>query len=156
MNRQLVGRTYGPYVYEVGAEKIREFALAIGGGIPSSVYAHPAPEGLSREYWDAEYARERHGALVAPPTFCVNFAIKPFVAATTDPDLQINLLLLVHGEQELEFVEPVKAGDVITTTGTITDLYEKSGKDFVVVTTSSRNQHGREAVRGVWTAVVRK
>lgn len=156
MNKALLGRTYGPYRYEVGAEKLREFALAIGNGVPSMIYAQPMPPDLSRSYWDDAYAREHHGALVAPPTFCVNFAIKPFVATTLDRELGINLLMLVHGEQEFEFLEPVKAGDVIETTGTVAELFEKSGKDFVVVKTCSKNQHGREAVRGTWTAVIRK
>jgi acyl dehydratase len=156
MNTALVGRTYGPYRYEVGAEKIREFALAIGGGVPSAIYPQPMPADLAKAYWDADFAKEHHGALVAPPTFCVNFAIKPFVASTLDPELGLNLLMLVHGEQEFEFDEPVKAGDVLETTGTITELFEKGGKDFVVMKTVSRNQHGREAVRGTWTAVIRK
>jgi acyl dehydratase len=155
MNTALVGRTYGPYRYEVGAEKIREFALAIGGGIPSAIYAQPMPADLSPAYWDEAFAKE-HGGLVAPPTFCVNFAIKPFVACTADAELGLDLLMLVHGEQEFEFDGPVRAGDVLETTGTIAELYEKSGKDFVVMKTVSRNQHGREAVRGTWTAVIRK
>ncbi len=151
-----VGRSYGPYRYEVGAEKIREFALAIGGGVPSSIYPPAFPADLPRDYWDDAYAKEHHGALVAPPTFCVTFAIKPFVACTLDPELGLNLLLLVHGEQELETLEPVRAGDVMVTVGTLAEHYEKNGKEFVVVRTVSTNQHGREAVRGAWTAVIRK
>jgi acyl dehydratase len=65
-------------------------------------------------------------------------------------------LLLVHGEQSFEFLAPVRAGDLLKTVGTVSELYEKSGKDFVIVTTVTTNQHSREVVRGVWTAVVRK
>lgn len=158
MNQSLIGKTYGPYTYEAGAEKIREFAYAIGGGIPSMVYQHPPPDGTSREYVDAAYARETHGpgGLVAPPTFCVNFAMKPFVVATLDEELDLNLLQLVHGEQEFEFGVPVRAGDVLTTVGTIADLYDKNGKDFVIMSTQTHNQRGELAVKGTWTAVVKK
>lgn len=156
MDRSLIGKSYGPFVYEVGAEKIREFAFAIGGGVPSRALPAEAPAGIAREYHDAEYATARHGALIAPPTFCVNFAIKPFIACTIDPGLALDFVQLVHGEQAFEFPEPVRAGDVMTTTGQITDLFEKSNMDFVVMKTVSTNQHGREAVRATWTAVIRK
>ena len=33
------GRRYGPFTYQVGIEKVREFALAVGGGIPSSGFS---------------------------------------------------------------------------------------------------------------------
>jgi hypothetical protein len=158
MNASLIGKTYGPFVYEAGAEKIREFAYAIGGGIPSMLYVHTPPDGTSREYLDAAYAAEQHGpgGIIAPPTFCVNFAMKPFLAGTLDPVLDLNLILLVHGEQAFEFPEPVRAGDVLTTVGKIAELYEKSGKEFLIMSTETRNQHGRVAVLGTWTAVIRK
>lgn len=149
MRESVIGRTYGPYTYEAGAEKIREFALAIGGGVPSSVYDAPAPADLPRAYLDGE-------RVIAPPTFCVTFALKPFAAAIDDPAVGIDKLRLVHGEQAFEFIEPVRAGDTLTTVGTITGLIEKAGKEFLTVTTVSKNQHGREVVRGTWTAVVIK
>lgn len=155
MNVSLVGRTYGPFTYEVGAEKIREFAFAIGGGVPSLIYPQTPPEGLSRAYWDEAFARE-HGGLVAPPTFAVNFAIRPFVTSTLDPELGLNMLRLVHGEQEFEHLVPVRAGDVMTTTGTLVELLEKASLNVVVMRTESKNQRGETAVRATWTAVIRK
>jgi hypothetical protein len=151
MDTSLVGRAYGPTRYEVGAEKIREYALAISGAIPSRIYPHPPPADLPAAYWDSA-----GGPLTAPPTFCVTFAIQPFVAATLDAALGIDLVRLVHGEQEFEFGAPVRAGDVLTTTGTLSQLFEKSGKEFVVMSTVTHNDRGEEVVRGTWTAVVRK
>lgn len=150
------GKTYGPNTYEVGAEKLREFAYAIGGGIPSMAWEAPPPADLPREYWDAAYARERHGGLVAPPTFCVNFAIRPFVACSLDPDLAIDMLRLVHGEQAFEFLEPVRAGDVLTSTGHVVEHFERGNKVFLIVETVSANQHGRVAVKARWTVIIRK
>ncbi|MFN7135730.1 MAG: hypothetical protein ACK4N5_26895 [Myxococcales bacterium] len=40
LNPEHVGRTYGPFLYDVGAEKIREFALAISGGVPSAAFGY--------------------------------------------------------------------------------------------------------------------
>ena len=55
----------------------------------------------------------------------------------------MNVLRLVHGEQEFEFHEPVRPGDLLETEGEITRLQERGNLDFVEVTTTTRNQHGR-------------
>jgi acyl dehydratase len=154
---KFIGRSYGPYVYEAGAAKMREFAFAISGGVPSHGFTGSgAPEGLNPLLWDSAAAKAGpYGALVGFPTFPVAFAIAPFGQAVADPELGINLLLLVHGEQEFEFFEVIRPGDVLTTTGVITDIFHKAKKDFVIVTTETKNQHGRPVVKGTWTAVIR-
>lgn len=152
-----VGRRYGPFTYEVGVEKLREFAFAVGGGVPSLAFAGNAPpDGLLPVLHDKQAAAQSpYSAIVAMPNFAVVFAIAPFSAAIMDPELQLNVMMLVHGEQEFEFVEVVRAGDVLTTTGEITRAVSKSGKDFLTVQSESKNQHGRVVVRGTWTAVIR-
>jgi len=155
LDPRFVGRKYGPYPYKLGLEKMREFAYVVAGGVPSIGYGHP-PEGLNPLLWDERAAKAGpYGSVVAFPTFCVTFAIRPFSAAVTDPEIGINLLLLVHGEQEFEFFDVMRDGDVMTTTGEITQIFEKSDKDFVVVVTESRNQRDQLVVRGTWTAVIR-
>ena len=44
----------------------------------------------------------------------------------------------------------------MSTVGTITQIYEKAGKDFVTVVTESKNQKDKLVVRGTWTAVIRQ
>jgi ribosomal 30S subunit maturation factor RimM len=44
---------------------------------------------------------------------------------------------------------------VIETVGEITRIQERGNLDFLEVTTTSTNQHGRLVVRGLWTAIVR-
>lgn len=152
---KFAGKKYGPYPYKVGLEKMKEFAFAVSGGVPSIGYAGPPP-GLAPLYWDEQAAKDGpHKGVVAFPTFCVTFAIRPFAAAITDPEIGVNLLMLVHGEQELEFFDVMRDGDVMTTTGEIAQIYERNGKDFIVVSTESRNQQGKLVVRGKWTAVIR-
>src|SRR5262249_62426011 len=93
--------------------------------------------------YDEEAAKKGpYGTVIAFPTFAVNFAIAPFAAAVGDPELGINLVMLVHGEQEFEFFDVLRAGEVVTTTGSITQIYEKSQKDFLVVVTESKNAQG--------------
>jgi acyl dehydratase len=156
IDRKYVGREYGPYRYELGLEKMKEFAFAVSGGVPTIGYGEP-PAGVSPLLYDEAKAKEsRYGSVIAFPTFCVTFAIRPFVAAVADPELGINLLMLVHGEQEFELFDVMRPGDVMTTTGKITAISEKSGKDFLTVVTESKNQTGKLVVRGTWTAVIRQ
>jgi len=156
LDQRFVGKTYGPFRYQLGLEKMREFSYAVAGGVPSSGFS-PAPEGLHPLLYDEEAAKKGpYGAVIAFPTFAVNFAIAPFAAAVGDPELGINLVMLVHGEQEFEFFDVLRAGEVVTTTGSITQIYEKSQKDFLVVVTESKNAQGKLLLRATWTAVIRR
>jgi acyl dehydratase len=150
-----LGRRYGPFRFTVGLEHLRDFVAATGGGVPGRLF-RTAPEGSHPWTWDeAAAASSPYGGLVAPPSFAATFAIEPFAAACTDPALGIDVRRLVHGEQEFELLVPVRPGDVMTTTGEITDLRQRRSLDFIEVTTTSENQRGEAAVRGVWTAVIR-
>lgn len=157
IDKKHIGNVYGPTRYEVGSVKMKEFAYAVAGGVPSFGFTGTgAPAGL--EPWfhdDAAAAASPYGSLIALPSFAVVFAIAPFGLAVSDPALGIDLLRLVHGEQEFEFLEPVRPGDVMVSTGVITHIFDKAAKDFLTVTTESKNQHGRIAVRGTWLAVIR-
>jgi acyl dehydratase len=157
LDKRFIGRSYGPFVYEAGLEKMREFAFAVGGGIPSTGFsATGAPEGLHPYLHDEQAAKTSSwGSVIAMPNFAVTFAIVPFGKACTDPELQVNLMRLVHGEQKFEFFEVVRPGDRLTTTGTITNLFSKRSLDFLEVTTETKNQTGAMVVRAVWTAIIR-
>lgn len=158
IDKKYIGKKYGPTTYEVGAEKLREFAYAIAGGVPSLGFTGKgAPEGLHPWLHDAQAAKQSpFGTIIGLPNFAVVFNIGPFGQAVTDPELGINLLKLVHGEQEFEFFDVLRPGDVMTSTGVITNIYEKAGLDFLVVTSESHNQTGKLVVRGVWMAVIRQ
>ena len=150
-----LGRRYGPYRFEVGLERIRDFVAAVGGGVPGRVFSAPPPDPHPFTWEEAAARASRHRGLVAPPAFATAFAIQPFAVACSDPELGLNVLRLVHGEQEFELFEVIRPGDVIETVGEITRIQERGDLDFLEVTTTSRNQHGRLVVRGVWTAIVR-
>jgi len=156
VDKKYLGRRYGPYRFQVSVEHIKDFVAATGGGVPGHAFA-AAPDRHHHPWtWDEEAAKASpHGGIVAPPAFATTFAIEPFARACADPELAVNVLRLVHGEQEFEFHEPVRPGDVLETVGEITRLQERGNLDFVEVTTTTRNQHGRLVVKGVWTAIVR-
>ena len=142
INGELKGKSYPAFEYEVGREKIREYAYAVG--------EHDAI------YHDAGAARAAgFRNVVAPPMFCVVYSAGAMGPAILDPELAISLMMMVHGSQQFEWGEPVVAGDVISTEATMKELYEKDGKEFYVWESESRNQDGATTVKGTWTNIVR-
>jgi acyl dehydratase len=135
-------KTYPPHEYEVGKEKIREYALAVG---------EDNPVHHDRERAQAAGFRD----VVAPPMFAVVFSSGSVAPGIFDPEVGINFAMMVHGGQEFVWGEPICAGDTITTETRVADIYEKDGKGFYVFESVSRNQHGQEVVRGTWTNIVR-
>src|SRR3954471_3407425 len=105
-----IGKQWPAATYEVGAEKIREFADAIGAG--SDVH---------RDHEAAKSAGFRD--LVAPPMFCVVYSARAIGPAILAPGSGINLSMLVPGSREFEWDEPVCDGDVIETTATCSEIY---------------------------------
>ena len=142
MDTSKIGKTYPAFEYEVGREKIREYANAVGEGNP----VHH-----DREAAEAAGFRD----VVAPPMFVVVYSAGAMGPAILDPEIGINLMLMVHGGQEFVWGEPVCAGDTITTEATAKDMYEKDGRKFYVFESVSTNQDGQEVARGTWTNLVR-
>ena len=98
----------------MGREKIREYANAVGEGNP----VHHDPEAARRRGFRN---------VVAPPMFCVVYSAGAMGPAILDPETGINLMMMVHGGQEFEWVEPVVAGDTITTEVTLKDVTRRTG-----------------------------
>ncbi len=139
---EAVGKQWPPATYEVGREKIREYANVIGVDNPVHFDREAA---LAAGYRD----------VVAPPMFCVVYAAPAMGPAIIDPEVGINLAAMVHGGQQFVWGEPVCSGDVITTTAACTEIEEKGGMGFYVFESTSVNQDGAMTVRGTWTNIVR-
>jgi acyl dehydratase len=136
------GKTYPPFEYEVGKEKIAEFARAVGEENPV--------------YFDRQTAREAGFRDVpAPPMFAVVYSAGSVGPAVLDPEVGINLMMMVHGGQEFVWGEPVCAGDTITTETRVEDISARDGRGYYVFVSTSKNQEGQEVVRGTWTNIVR-
>ena len=142
VNEAAKGKTYPPVEYEVGREKIKEYAWAVGED--NAVH-------LDREQAKAAGFRD----VVAPPMFAVVYSWGAMGVAALDPEVGMNFAMLVHGGQEFVWGEPVVAGDTITTETTVKEIYERGGMGFYVFESVSRNQDGQEVVRGTWTNIVR-
>jgi acyl dehydratase len=136
------GKRYPPFEYEVGKEKIREYAHAVGEDDPV--------------YFERQAARAAgFRDIPAPPMFAVVYSAGAMGPAILDPEVGIDFMRMVHGGQELVWGEPVCAGDTVTTTAECKDIREQDGKGFYVFESVSTNQDGKEVVRATWTNIVR-
>jgi acyl dehydratase len=142
VNTDAQGKTYPPHDYEVGREKIREYAHAVGEDNPI--------------YFDRERAKEAgFRDVAAPPMFAVVYSAGAVGPAVLDPEVGIDFAMMVHGSQEFVWGEPVCAGDTIATETTVREIEDRGGMGFYVFESVSHNQDGQEVVRGTWTNIVR-
>jgi len=142
VSTQAVGKRFPAATYAVGREKIREYAHAVGETNPLHL--------------DPEAARAAgHADVVAPPMFVVVYSAPSMAPAIFDPEVGLNLAMMVHGGQEFVWGPPVVAGDEITTTATVTSIEERGGMAFYVFESVSRNQRGETVCTGTWTNIVR-
>jgi acyl dehydratase len=142
VNTQAVGKTYQPVLYAVGREKVKEYARAVGETNPVHLDFQAAR--------DAGYAD-----VVAPPMFAVVYSAPSVGPPIFDPEIELNFAMMVHGSQEFEWGTPVVAGDEITTTSAVKDIFEKDGRGYYVFESISTNQRGEQVCRGTWTNIVR-
>jgi len=137
-----VGKEWGPETFAVEADRIRQYADAVGE--------------QSDVHQDSETAKAAgFRDVVAPPMFCVVYSAPAMGPAILDPEVEMNFGAMVHGGQAFEWSEPVCSGDEITTTATCKEIYEKDGRGYYVFETVSTNQDGAETVRATWTNIVR-
>ena len=142
LNTHAIGKTYEPFVYAVGREKIREYAAAVGETNPL--------------YFDVDAARAAgYADVVAPPMFAVVYAGRAIAPAIFDPDVGLNFAMMVHGGQEFHWGPLVVAGDEITTTAEVKSIADRGGMGFYVFESVSKNERGDTVCTGTWTNIVR-
>ncbi|WP_369207960.1 MaoC family dehydratase N-terminal domain-containing protein [Streptomyces sp. PU-14G] len=121
LDQSFVGRTYPPSrPYEVGREKIREFAEAIGDDNPV--------------YTDVEAAKALgHPNVIAPPTFVFSLTFREAERVVRDPKLGLDWSRVVHGDQKFAYRRPVRAGDLLSVSSTIESIRSMAGNEILDV-----------------------
>jgi acyl dehydratase len=126
IDRSLLG-VWGPEsTMRVETGKIREFARAVKDPNPA---------------WFAD-----EGAL-APPTFLMTMAHWIRDLGETRSAVKLDYRRLLHGEQEFEYLRPIRAGDLLRFRSRTKEVFEKQGKrggtmTFVIGETEFRDAAG--------------
>lgn len=141
LNRSCVGRVYPSETpYEVGREKIREFADAIGA--------------TELPYRDPQAAQALgHPDVIAPPTFPIVLTMAANQRLFDDPDLGLDFSRVVHGDQRFRYERPIVAGDSLLCTCVLEDVTSRGGHDFITARSEVRCDQG-ELVVTVWSKLV--
>ena len=144
LDRKVIGHEFKAFSATAEAGKVRLFCKAIGEEDPIYVDEAAAKK--------AGFAR-----IPVPPTF--------LQAITNDnPDrggllqlLNVDIGLVLHGEQHYDYYAPVYVGDTLTCQQKVTDMYDKKGGAlwFVVSETSMKDQNGKQVAKATSITVVR-
>ncbi len=133
--RGYIGKAEKVEVVEIEKGLIRRFAEAIGDPNPL--------------WQDEEYAKKtKYGGIIAPAELLVSSEFSSGVRVAEK--LPLPAKRIIAGGADWEFYQPIRAGDVITTTHTLVDVYERQSKSgekmtFLIFDSIHKNQRG-EAV----------
>ena len=148
-DKSKIGYSFPPFTIEVERGKIRELALAIGDDNP--VYQ-------SREAAQAAGYPEVPLFPTAPTmfTFWGNTKMVSQIVS-----LGINVMRILHGEEEYEYLAPISPGDILTGVMTVVDgktRQSKDGSSIDILTTEIRytNQHGQPVLNAREMILVRE
>jgi acyl dehydratase len=108
--------------YQVSATKIAEFATALGDDNP----------------------RYRDDSPIAPPTFAAAISAQAWNQLFSDPELELSVERIVHGDQRFTFHRPLRAGDVVIATMTIDKVRVRAGSELVSATVGMSGRDGEQ------------
>ncbi len=126
INRDLLGVWSPESTMHIEFGKIREFAKAVKDDNP--IYRDPAQ-------------------CIAPPTFLMTIAHWIGDLGATRTAVKLDYTRLLHGEQDFEYVKPIRPGDTLSFRSRTKEVFEKQGKRggtmlFVIGETEFKNQRG--------------
>jgi acyl dehydratase len=129
IDRRFIGHSLPPFTVEVEKGRLRFFAKATGQADPV--------------YSDEEAARTAgHPSLPVPPTFLFCLEMESPNPAAIRELLSLDYKRMLHGEQGFEYHAMAHAGDKLTFSQRIDDIYDKKNGalEFVVRKTRVTNQ----------------
>lgn len=131
----VTGRNLGTSLYTVDADHIKAYAKATNDERP--------------EYLD----ESRTGGIIAPPLFAVVAELPIFAELVSQLSLPLDRIL--HGEQDMTFVNAIRPGDALQTEAAIIDVSATSTGQTVTSEVVTSTQEGGPRVRSLFTQYVR-
>ena len=143
-----VGQSFPPFTIEVERGKIRELALAIGDTNP--IYQ-------SKEAAQAAGYRDVPLYPTSPTTFAF-WGNRQMVSQLSS--LGINLMRVLHGEEEYEYLAPIYPGDTLTGVMKLVDAKTRQTQgatlDILTIEIDYTNQHDALVLKARQVAIVRE
>jgi acyl dehydratase len=137
LNRNLIGKQYSPQEYGVTVEAITRYARAYNEDNP----------------WFLDTARP--DGIIAPPMFGVVMSWLAIMMVVTDSDLNVDILRLLHSEQDMYFFLPVVPGDIVTSTAKVSAVEERISGESLTIEVYSTNQRAEPVQRMLFSALIR-
>jgi acyl dehydratase len=137
LNKEFIGREYPPTSATVTLEALQTYARACNDDNPR--YFDPAAP----------------GGIVAPPMFGVAVTWMSVVGAVGDPGLGADLLRLLHAEQDMEFIAPLRPGDEITTVARIASIEARPGGEAMTLELNARDRADAPVLRTLFGILIR-
>jgi len=137
LNKACLGKKYEGGEYNVEATATKKYAQSYNDDNPAFL------------------DEKRPGGIIAPPQFGVVFSAPAMAQAMFDPDLNANIAMLVHGEQDMYFLKSVVPGDKIKTTAEIASIEDKGSGELLTLETISINQKGEEVLKARFGMFIR-
>jgi acyl dehydratase len=133
IDRSAVGRTFPGASLLVTRSRLRNFAKATGQRDPIYTVVDAAKQAGHRD-------------LPVPPTFFFGIELESPNPFEFLDDLGVDLRTVLHGEQQFDYRQMAYAGDELTSTSRIADIYDKKGGllEFIVRESTVTNQDGAE------------
>ncbi len=140
LSSDIIGMHYRyPDFYEVGREKVREYAVAVKND--------------DLAYFDEDAASELgHESLPAPLTFISVFGYTAQTAFFANANIGIHDAQIVQVDQELKFLLPIKVGDRLYCDVYVHAYRQAHGTDIIVTKNIISNDRG-EAVQETYTTL---
>ena len=141
LSDKIVGMHYRyPDHYEVGREKIREYAVAVKNDDPA--------------FFEEDAAAELgYDGLLAPLTFISRVRLPGAIARSSrTPTSTFRTTKIVQVDQVLKFLQPIKAGDRLYCDVYVHSIRQSFGADIIVTKNIVTNEDG-EVVQETYTTL---
>jgi hypothetical protein len=140
LSSKIIGMHYRyPDFYEVGREKVREYAVAVKNDDPAY-------------HQESAAAELGHDSLPAPLTFISVFGYQAQTAFFANANIGIQDAQIVQVDQELKILRPIYAGDRLYCDVFVHSVRQAHGTDIIVTKNIISNDQG-ETVQETYTTL---